>query len=147
MASASATHVVITGAMVEFFKDNASALEIVTTTDDNGVVHFVPNPIPQPDGSRLSDVPIDRLLSLLLETCNNAVPREGTNEDLGLVIALLAANEGGGDTTFRDLRKHRTIVDRAFKFLVSSTTTSEAPRCDVPQWGTQRTYCYPQGSG
>ena len=95
MASASATRVDITGAMVEFFEDNASAREISTTTDNNGVAHFVPNPILQPDGSRLSDVPIDRLLSLLLDTCNNVVPRKGTNEDLGLVIALLAANEGG----------------------------------------------------
>ena len=86
------------------------------------MVHFVPNPILQLDGSRLLDVPIDRLLSLLLDASNNAVPREGTNEDLGLVIALLAANEGGGDTTFRDLRKHRTIVDRASEFPITSTT-------------------------
>ena len=42
--------------------------------------------------------------------------------------ALLAANEGGVDATFKDLRKRRTIVGRAFKFLVASPTTSGAPR-------------------
>ena len=114
--------------MLEPFEDNTSAREIVTTTDDNGVIHFVPNTILQADGCTLSDAPVDRLLMLLLDACKNAVPREGTNEDLALVIALLAANEGGGDTTFRDLRKRRTIVDQAFEFLFASTTTSGAPR-------------------
>ena len=79
-------------------------------------------------GSQLSDMPMDRLLSLLLHVCNNTVPEEGANEELGLVAALLAANKGGGDATLRDLRKRRTIVGRAFKFLVASTTTSGAPR-------------------
>ena len=74
---------------------------------------------------------MDRLLSLLLDVCDNSVPVEGTNEDLGLVTVLLAANEGGGDTTLRDLRKGRTIVGRAFKFLVASTTTSGGPRSDM----------------
>ena len=114
--------------MLESFQYNASARETVTTTDDNGVVQFVPNTILQADGSRLSDVPIDRLLALLLDACENGVPWEGTNEDLGLVKALLAANEGGGDATFKDLRKRRTIVGRAFEFLVVSTTTSRSPR-------------------
>ena len=114
--------------MLEYFEDNASAREIVTTTDDNGVVQFVSNPILQADGPRLSDVPIDRLLSLLFDACENAVPRKGTNEGLSLVTALLAANEGGGDATFKDLRKRRTIVSQAFEFLVASSTTSGAPR-------------------
>ena len=114
--------------MLEHFEDNASAREIVTTTDDNGVVQFVPNTILQADGPRLSSVPIDRLLSLLFDTCENAVPRKGTNEDLGLDTALLPANEGGGDATFKDLRKRRTIVSQAFEFLVASSTTSGAPR-------------------
>ncbi|CAM9808672.1 unnamed protein product [Ascophyllum nodosum] len=51
--------------MLKSFEDNASAREIVTTTDDNGVVQFVLNTILQADGSRLSDVPTDRLLALL----------------------------------------------------------------------------------
>ena len=97
-------------------------------TDDTGVVQLVPNTILQVDGSRLLGVPIDRLLSLLLDVCDNSVPGEGANKDLGLVTALLTANEGGGDATLRDLRKRRTIVGRAFEFLVASTTTSGAPR-------------------
>ena len=114
--------------MLKSFEDNASAREIVTTTDDNGMVQFVLNTILQADGSRLSDVPTDRLLALLPDACENVVPREGTSEDLGLVTALLAANEGSGDTTFKDLRKRRTIVGRAFEFLVANTTTSGIPR-------------------
>ena len=117
--------------MLESFEDSASAREVVTTTGDNGVVQFVPNTILQADGYRLSDATIDRLLALLLDACENAVPQKGTNEDLGLVTALLAASEGGGDAAFKDLRKRRTIVGRAFEFLVASTTTSGALRSDI----------------
>ena len=66
---------------------------------------------------------MDRLLSLLLEVYDNAVPGYGTNEELGLVAVLSIANKGGGDAALRNLRKRRTIVGRAFKFLVASTTT------------------------
>ena len=117
--------------MLESFEDNPSAREIVTTTDDNGVVQLVSNTILKADDSRLSDVPINRLLSLLLDACDYAVPRKGPNEDLGLATALLAANEKGGDVTFKDLRKCRTIFGRAFELLVVSTTSSEAPRSGV----------------
>ena len=65
-------------------------------TDDTGVVQLVPNTIPKADVSRLLDVPMDRLLSLLLDVCDNIVPGKGTNEDLGLATTLSAANEGGG---------------------------------------------------
>ena len=71
---------------------------------------------------------MDRILLLLLEVCANAVPGEGTNEKLGLVAVLLAANEGGEEVALLDLRKRRTIVGRAFEFLVDSTTTSGTPR-------------------
>ena len=83
--------------MLKPFKDNARTLEVVTETDDTGVVPFTPNTILQANGSRLLDLPMDRLLSLLLEVCDNAVPGEGTNEELGLVAGLLATNDGGGD--------------------------------------------------
>ena len=78
MAS-SAARVDLASAMLESFEDNASARETVTTTDDNGAIQFVPSTILQADGSKLSNVPIDRLLALLLDACENAVPREGTN--------------------------------------------------------------------
>ncbi|CAM9764561.1 unnamed protein product, partial [Ascophyllum nodosum] len=58
----------------------------------------------------------------------NAVPPKGTNEDLGLVTALLVANEGGGDAACKDLRKRPSIIGQAFEFLVASTTTFGAPR-------------------
>ena len=74
---------------------------------------------------------MDQLLSLLLEVCGNGVPEEGTNEELGLVVVLLAANEGSEDITFQDLRKRRTIVGRAFEYLMASTATSGAPRSDM----------------
>ena len=96
--------------MLESFEDNANTREIVTTTDDNGVVQFVLNMILQADGSRGSDVLIDRLLLLLLDACDNAVPRKGTNKDLTLVTVLLPANKCGGVANFRDFRKRRTIV-------------------------------------
>ena len=128
MASTAATCIDLRGTTPKSFQDNASALSIVTTMDDTGVVHFVPNTILQADGSRLSDVPMDRLLSLLLDVCDNIVPGEGVNEDLDLVAALLAANEGGGDATLWDLRMCRMIVGRAFEFLGTSTTASGAPR-------------------
>ena len=128
MASTAPTRVDLTSAMLEFFQDNTSAREFVTTTDDNGMVQFVPNTILQANGSRLSNVPMDRRLSLLLDVCDNSVSGEETTEDLGLVTALLAANKGGGDAALRNLRKRRTIVGRAFEFLVASTTTSGAPR-------------------
>ena len=110
------------------FEDDAKARETVTRTDDNGVVQFVPTTILQADGSQLSHIPIDSLLALILDTCGNAVPPEGTNEDLGLVTALLAANERGGDAAGKDLRKRRVIIGQAFEFLVASTTTSGIPR-------------------
>ena len=66
-----------------------------------------------------------------IDACDTAVSREGTNEDLGLVTALLAVNEDGGDATFRNLRKRRTIVGRAFELLVASTTTSGAPKSGI----------------
>ena len=92
------------------------------------MVQFVLNMILQADGSRVSDVLIDRLLLLLLDACDNAVPRKGTNKDLTVVTVLLAANKCGGVANFRDFRKRRTIVGRAFEFLMASTTTSGAPR-------------------
>ena len=118
----------LASAMLTLFEDNARARDTVTTTDDNGVAQFVPNTILQADGSQLSHIPIDSLLALLLDTCGNAVPPESTNEDLGLVTALLAANEGGGDAAGKDLRKRRAVIGQAFKFLVASTTTSGIPR-------------------
>ena len=129
MASAAAARVNLTGAMLEPSKDNASALEVVTATDGTGVVQFMPDTVLQTDGFRLSDLPMNRLLSLLLEFYDNAVPGERTNKEVGLVAVLLAANEGNGD--LRDLRKRRTIVGRAFEFLMASTTTSGAPRSGI----------------
>ena len=110
------------------FEDDAKAWQTVTRTDDNGVVQFVPTTILQVDGSQLSHIPIDSLLALLLDTCSNAVPSEGTNEDLGLVTALLAANEGGGDAACKDLRKRRAIIRQAFEFLIAITTIFGIPR-------------------
>ena len=145
MASTASTRVDLTVAMLESIQDNTSAWEIVTTTDDNGVVQFVPNMILEADGSRLSDVPMDRLLSLLPDVCDNLVPGEGTNEDLGLATALLATNEGGGDATLRDLRKRRTIVGRVFEIwrLAPSLQGPLGRACDVPHWVTPRTCCCP----
>ena len=128
MASTPTPRVDLTGAMLESSQDNASARKMVTTTDDSGVAQFVPNPILQAGGSKLSDVPMDRLLSMLLDVCDNSGPGEGTNEDLGLAKVLLATNEDGGEATLRNLKKRRTMVGRAFEFLVASNTTSEAPR-------------------
>ena len=99
MASAAAARINLTDATLKPFQDNPSTLEVMTATDDAGVIQFLPNTILQADGFRPSDVPMDRLLSLLLEVCQSAVPGEGTNEELGLVAVLLAANEGGGDAT------------------------------------------------
>ena len=128
MASTAATRVNLTGATLEPSQDNASALEVVTAMDDTGVVKFLPNMILHADGSRLSGMPMDRLLLLLLDVCDNVVQGEGTNEEFGLVATLLPANEGGGDATFQDLRKRRTIFGRAFKILVASSTTAGAPK-------------------
>ena len=130
MAS-SATRIDLASAMLKPFEDNASARETVTTTDDSGVIQFVPSAILQAGGSQLSNVSIDRLLALLLDPRGNVVPPEGTNKDLGLVTALLATNEGGGDAALKDLRKRRTIIGRAFEFLVASTTASGAPRLSM----------------
>ena len=127
MTSATAARVNLTDTMLEPFKDNASALEVVTTTNDTGIVQFRPNTILQADGSRLSDLPIDWLLSLLLEICDNAVPGEETNKDLGRVAVLLAAKDGSGDAAVQNLRKRRTIVGRAFEFLVTNITPSGTP--------------------
>ena len=149
MVSTAATRVDLTAAMLESFQDNANAREIVTTKDDNGVIQFVRNTILQSGGFRLSDVPMDRLLSLLLDACDNSVPGEGTNEDLGLATEVLAANEGGRDAAVRGFMKSRTIVDRSFKFLVASTTTSGAPRSSMPRatlGDSTYTCCYHQGS-
>ena len=121
-------HIDLASAMLTPFEDNGKARETVTRTDDNGVVQFVPTMILQAAGSQLSHIPIDSLLALLLDTCGNAVPPEGTNEDFGLVTALLAANEGGGDAASKDLRKRRAIIGQAFEFLLASTTTSGIPR-------------------
>ena len=121
----------LASATITPFEDDAKAREIVTRTDDNGVVQFVPTTILQADGSQLSHIPIDSLLALLLDTCGNAVPPEGANEDLGIFTALLAANEGGGDATGKDLRKRRAITSQAFEFLVASTTISGIPRAGM----------------
>ena len=110
---------------------NASALAVVTATDDAGVVQFRSNTILQADDWRLSDVPTGRLLALLLEVCDNAVPGRGTNEKLDLFTAMLAASKGGGSDTLQNLRKRSTIVGRAFGFLVVSTTLSGTPRSDM----------------
>ena len=96
MAAAAAARVNLMDVMLELFKDNTSAFIVVTTTDITGIVHFTPNPILQADATRLSDLPMDRLLSLLLEVDDNGVLEEGTNEERGLVAVLLAANEGSG---------------------------------------------------
>ena len=111
----------LASATITPFEDDAKARETVTRMDDNGVVQFVPTTILQADGTQLSHIPIDSLLGLLLNTCSNAIPSEGTN-DVGLVTALLAANEGGGDAADKDLRKRRAIISQAFEFLVASTT-------------------------
>ena len=118
----------LASATITSFEDDAKARETITRTDDNGEVQFVPTTILQADGSKLSHIPIDSLLALLLDTCSNAIPSEGTNEDVGLVTALLAANEGGGDAADKDLRKRRAIISQAFEFLVASTTIFEIPR-------------------
>ena len=110
----------LASATITSFEDDAKAREIVTRTDDNGVVQFVPTTILRADGIQLSNLPIDSLLGLLLEMCSSAVPPEGAN--VGLVTALLAANEGGGDAAEKDLRKQRAIISQAFEFLVTSTT-------------------------
>ena len=123
MAS-TATRIDLTSATITPFEDNATAREAVTLTDNNGVMQFVPSSILQADGSQLSHISIDRLLALPLDTCGNVLPPEGANEDLGLVTALLAANEGGGDAVCKDLRKRRTIIGHAFESLVASTTIS-----------------------
>ena len=110
------------------FEDDAKARETVTKTDDNGVVHFMPTTILQADDSQLSNILIDSLLALLLDTCGNAVPPEGTKEDFGLVTTLLAASADGGDAAGKDLRKRRLIISQAFEFLVASTTIAGIPR-------------------
>ena len=92
------------------FEDDAKARETVARTDGNGVIQFVPTTILKADGSQLSHIPMDSLLALLLNTCGNDVPPKGTNEDLGPVTALLAANEGGGDAAGKDLQKRRAII-------------------------------------
>ena len=111
----------LASATITPFEDDAKARETVTRTDDNGMVQFVPTTILQADGTQLSHIPIDSLLGLLLDTCSNAIPSEGTN-DVGLVTELLAANEGGGDAADKGLRKRRAIISQAFEFLVASTT-------------------------
>ena len=118
----------LASATITPFEDDAKARGTVTRTDDNGVVQFVPTTILQADGSQLSHIPIDSLLALLLDTCSNAIPSEGTNEDIGLVTTLLAANEGGGDAADKDLRKRRAIISQAFELLVTSTTIFGIPR-------------------
>ena len=118
----------LASATITPFQDDAKARQTVTRTDYNGVVQFVPTTILQADGSQLSHIPIDSLLALLLDTFDNAVPSEGTSEDLGLVTALLAANEGGGDAAGKDLWKRRAIISQAFQFLIVSTTIFEIPR-------------------
>ena len=110
----------LASATITSFEDDAKAREIVTRTDDNGVVQFVPTTILRADGIQLSNLSIDSLLGLLLEMCSSAVPPEGAN--VGLVTALLAANEGSGDAAEKDLRKQRAIISQAFEFLVTSTT-------------------------
>ena len=119
-----ATRIDLTSATITPFEDNATARGAVTTTDDNGVMQFVPTSILQADGSHFSHISIDRLLALLLDTCGNVLPPEGANEDLGFVTALLAAKECGGDAACKELRKRRTIIRQAFEFLVASTTIS-----------------------
>ena len=118
----------LASATITPFEDHAKARQTVTRTDDNGVVQIVPTTILQADGSQLSHIPIDSLLALLLDTCSNAVPSEGTNEDLGFVTALLAANEDGGDAAGKDLRKRRAIISQAFDFRIASTTIFGIPR-------------------
>ena len=110
----------LASATITSFEDDAKARETVTRTDDNGVVQFVPTTILRADGTQLSNLSIDSLLGLLLEMCSSAVPPVGAN--VGLVPAMLAANEGGGDATDKDLRKHREIISQAFELLVTGTT-------------------------
>ena len=91
----------------------------------------MPDTILQADGPRLSNFAMDRLLSLLLEVYDTAVPGEGTNDEFGLVTVLLAANTGGGDATLRNLRKRSTSVGRTFDFLVASIPSSGAHRSSM----------------
>ena len=65
---------------------------------------------------------------MLLEAYDNEVPGEVTNEELGLVTMLRAANGSGGDVALQNLRKRRTIGDRAFEFQVASASPSSTPR-------------------
>ena len=123
------------------FEDDAKARETVTRTDDNGMVQFVPTTILQADGSQLSHIPIDSLLALLLDPCGNAVPPEGTNEDLGLITALLAAKEGGEDSAGKNLRKRRAIIGQAFELLVASPTTSGIPRSGMRRANVDEATC------
>ena len=120
-----------TDATLKPFMNKASALVAVTATNDAGVVQFPPNTILQADDSRPSDVPMYRLLALLLEVYKNAVPGEGANEELGLVTLLVAASEGGGNAALQDLQKRGMIVGRAFNFLVVSPTLSGASRSSM----------------
>ena len=76
-----------------------------------------------PDSRMSRSIACYRFYSMLVRMPSNGKVLTRTS-----ATALLAANEGGGDATFKDLRKRRTIVGRAFKFLVASTTTSGAPR-------------------
>ena len=79
---------------------------------------------PMASDSRMSrSIACYRLHSMLVRT-----PAHGKVPTRTSATALLAANVGGGDATFQNLRKRRTIVGRAFEFLVARTTTSEAPR-------------------
>ena len=121
----------LASATITSFEDDAKAREIVTRTDDNGVVQFVPTTLLRADGIQLSNLSTDSLLGLLLEMCSSAVPPEGAN--VGLVTALLDANEGGGDAAEKDLRKQRAIINQAFEFLVTSTTMFGILRSDMRQ--------------
>ena len=141
MAAAAAARVNLTDVMLESFKDNASAFVVLTTTDVTGVVHITPNTILQADATRLSDLPMNRLLSLLLEVEDSAVLEEGTNEKLGLVAVLLPANDGGGDA----VRAYGSAV-RSSAGLSSSwwlTPPLQAPldrTCDAPYWAILHTF-------
>lgn len=121
-----------TGATLEPLLDSISALAVVTATDDAGAVQLFPNNTLQ-DGSRLSDIPMDPLLALLLEACDNAVLGDKPNEELGPIAELLAASEAGGDAVFEGPRTPSPITVRAFEFMVVSTTLSGMP--DLPDLG------------
>ena len=124
----------LTGARLEPFPDNASALAAVTAPDDAGVDQFDPSVFLQGDGTPLSSLTPDRLVPLLVDICETAVPAEGlTASALDLTTLFGTARTGDGDVATKDLRARRAVISRAFEFLVVSAT-----HAGVAQTGMRR---------